>query len=74
MNAKWYYMRDNHTFLSLKDSKEEIKLQLLVEGYDNYTHGMLCTKTKGYEHIKIHANGSGEKWLEFIDQVLEVVE
>ena len=74
MKAKWYYMRDNHTFLKLEGSKKDIQIQLLKEGFDNYTYGMLCTKTKGYEHIKVHAAGGGEKWLDFIDRVLEVVE
>jgi len=72
MKATWYYMRDNHTFRKLEGSKKDIRIALMEEFLDGMTCGMLCTKTKGYEHIKVHANGK-EKMHEFIDECLEVM-
>lgn len=70
--ADWWYMRDNHTFLKLEGSKKDIQMAIMKEFLDGYTYGMLCTKTKGYEDIKVHANGR-ERCEEFIDLCFEVM-
>jgi hypothetical protein len=73
MIATWYYMRDNHTFRKLSGDEKDIRHAIMEEFLDGYTYGMLCTKTKGYEHITIHASGK-DSYKEFIEQCLKVME
>jgi hypothetical protein len=73
MKADWWYMRDNHTFRQLKGTKKDIRLALMEEMLNGNSYGMLCTKTKGYEHIHVHA-GKRDDWEEFIDKCMEVIE
>ena len=72
MKATWYYMRDNHTFRKLEGTKKDIRITLMQELLDGNTYGMLCTKTKGYGHIKVHAKGKDD-WEEFINKCMEVI-
>mgnify|MGYP003337955146 FL=1 len=72
MKANWWYMRDNHTFRKLEGNKKDIRIALMEEFLNGYTYGMLCTKTEGYEKIKVHANGS-KRWEEFIDECFKVM-
>ena len=72
MKAKWYYMRDNHTFRRLEGTKKDIRIALMEEFLDGNSYGMLCTKTKGYDNIVVHAHGS-DRANEFIDECLKVM-
>lgn len=73
IKAHWYYMRDNHTFRSLPEDPKDIRIALMEELLSGYSHGALCTKTPGYEHLMVHASGAG-KAMEFINECLTVME
>ena len=71
-DAKWYYMRDNHTFRELKGDEKDFKMILMEEFLAGNTYGMLCTKTEPYERLKVHAR-SAKEFDEFWEKVKEAI-
>lgn len=66
-----YYMRDNHTFRSLSDNVETALIEIEQEFNAGHTHGMLCSKRRGFKTV--HAQGEKLR-LKFFEECREVLE
>lgn len=64
--APIYYMRDNHSFLRLQGTPEEMVEQIRLEFDAGYTHGMLCSKMRGF--VEVHGRGD---WAAFREAALD---
>jgi hypothetical protein len=69
MKARWWYMRDNHTFRELKGDKKDVTLALAEDFLEGHTYGMLCSQQSD---IVVHARGS-KSFNEFAEKCMEVM-